>query len=171
MRTHIRRNAGKFMHRQKYHKLLNKQLIFETISNTWKTEPNRTENNKNKKKNQINKTTTTNKPTFWRWCLSASVRGWVFVRSFFFFAVQLYPMLVRTFSFQSVHKTIETAKICWEDTNKRATNENKRSSVDQMRNMLQIITNEQKPHCYFFPPLLEIPMCDAQLCNRRFTIF
>lgn len=65
MRTHIHWNASKFMHRRKYHKLLNKQLIFETISNTLKS--NRTQNQKPKKK-ETKLTTTTNKPTFWRWC-------------------------------------------------------------------------------------------------------
>lgn len=42
MPTHICRNAGKFMHiAKKYRKLLNKQLIFGTISNVKKIQQNR----------------------------------------------------------------------------------------------------------------------------------
>lgn len=112
MRIYVRRNANKFMQRRGYHKLLNKQLIFKTISNTWKQ--NRTEPNQTGKRNKL---TTMNKPKFWRWCYDVwNVHCLLYLRVWFcvsYAACFKYAQCLFEISFQSAFYGKEEKETLW----------------------------------------------------------
>lgn len=156
MRTHIRWNASKFMHRRKYHKLLNKQLIFETISNTWKsirTKPNQTEKKTIITKNQINNNDEqTYILTMMLRCLKYSLSAWFLVVLFLFgvFYSFFQPNACLKISFQTrcrrewerEKKSIEMARICSKTPIKEQQMKIKGHPSTKW-NMLQIITDKQ----------------------------